>query len=106
MSSLIVVGLAGSLAALFHDPWMMLNVVTLGLMAVALTEPLAVEVPETCPTVGDLAAKTATMRRPGAVPSRADLSHKVRLIIAEQMAIPPSTVKEDSHLIADLGIGR
>jgi len=107
---LAVMTIALGLLVITFNPWMLLVAGTLGVVAWLAARPLAREVPFVCPTVGDLVISGSplgggTGDAPGRLP-RSEISRRVRMIVAEQLALFPDEVQEDSRFVEDLSLDR
>ncbi|MDY7108261.1 MAG: hypothetical protein SYC29_06450 [Planctomycetota bacterium] len=109
-AGLVVLVLAVALWAVTGSGWMLFSVGPLGVLAWLATRPFAQRVPVECPTAGDLAFRMSPRYgdgadAPGRLP-RSEISRRVRMIVAEQLALPVEGVREASRFVDDLQLDR
>jgi acyl carrier protein len=107
---LIIGGGFWVLMVLTQNPWVLLVPVLIGVLGWLAARPLAREVPFVCPTVGDLVISGSplgggTGDAPGCLP-RSEISRRVRMMVAEQLVLPPEEVREESRFVEDLRLDR
>ena len=108
MASTVVMGCTAGLTIVTSEPWFLFTALPLWFFASFVTEPLAVNVPGSAPTISDAVMFTTSMKTSDitdAAPTRREILYRIRVITSEQLGIPIDQISVDSRFTEDLHIG-